>query len=125
MFESILGIIYGSGHGEKLSQNTPLWFLPCFFIVILIAKLVSDLLKKYKHNIKHITIAMFFLIIGYIVYKYFNYPLPFNIETSLVMLYFYYLGTSLKHLEGPIHQETISTRYNTNNSGIFSNIRKL
>lgn len=101
MFESILGIIYGSGHGEKLSQNTPLWFLPCFFIVILIAKLVSDLLKKYKHNIKHITIAMFFLIIGYIVYKYFNYPLPFNIETSLVMLYFYYLGTSLKHLKVP------------------------
>lgn len=99
ILQSILGILYGSGHGENLSQNTPLWFLPCFFIVVLIAKLVSNILKKYKHKLKHITISVFFLIIGYIVYKYFNYPLPFNIETSLVMLYFYYLGTSIKNLQ--------------------------
>ena len=101
ILQSILWIIYGSGHGENLSQNTPLWFLPCFFIVVLIAKLVSYLSKKYKHKLKYIGIGIFFLIIGYIVYKYFNYPFPFNIETALVMLYFYYLGTSLKHLEVP------------------------
>lgn len=101
ILQSILGILYGSGHGENLSQNTPLWFLPCFFLVVVIAKVVSDLLQKYKHKLKYIGTGIFFLTIGYIVYKYFNYPFPFNLETALVMLYFYYLGTSLKHLKVP------------------------
>lgn len=99
ILESILGIIYGSGHGENLSQNTPLWFLPCFFIVTIISKIVSDIFKKNKNKLKNTYISLFFLIIGFIIYKYFNYQFPFNIETALVMLYFYYLGTSIKNLK--------------------------
>ncbi len=101
ILESFINILYGSGHGENLSQNTPLWFLPCFFVVTILGKIIVDLFKKYKHKHKYLFLSIFFFIIGYIVSTYFNYPLPYNIETALVMLYFYYLGTYIKTLEAP------------------------
>ena len=93
---SICTVFYGSGHGNTLSQNSPLWFLPCYFIVVVIAKFAYDKTKNFKY--KSAVLALFFLIIGGIVYKYFNIAYPFGFETALVMLYFYFLGHQLKQI---------------------------
>lgn len=94
IISSLCTVFYGSGHGNTLSQNSPLWFLPCYFLVVVIAKFVYDKTKNFKY--KSIVLAIFFLIIGGIVYQYFNGAYPFGFETALVMLYFYFIGHSLK-----------------------------
>lgn len=99
---SLLNILYGSGHGEGLSQNTPIWFLPCFFLVVVIGKLTIDIFKKYQNKHKNLFISILFLTIGGIFYKYLNYPYPFGFETALVMLYFYFLGSYIKKIHEPL-----------------------
>ncbi len=96
IFTSIFAILYGSGHDNRLPQNSPLWFLPCYFIVVVIAKLIYNKTKKFKY--KSATLSTCFLIIGGIVYYYFNFAYPFGFETALVMLYFYFLGHQLKQI---------------------------
>lgn len=96
IFTSLCAVLYGSGHGNSLPQNSPLWFLPCYFIVVIIAKLVYDKTKKFKY--KSAFLSILFLIIGGIFYTYFNAAYPFGFETALVMLYFYFLGHQLKQI---------------------------
>lgn len=93
---SLGAVLYGSGHGNSLPQNSPLWFLPCYFVVVVIAKLVYDKTKNFKH--KSIILSVFFFIVGGVVYYYFNAAYPFGFETALVMLYFYFLGHQLKQI---------------------------
>lgn len=93
---SICTTLYGSGHGNRLSQNSPLWFLPCYFIVVVIAKIVYDKTKTFKY--KSAILSVFFLTVGGILYKYFNIAYPFGFETALVMLYFYFIGHCLQKI---------------------------
>lgn len=93
---SLLTVFYGSGHGDKLIQNSPLWFLPCYFLVIVIAKISYEKTRNCK--LKSLLLALFFLFIGGIVYYFFNASYPFGFETALVMLFFYFLGHVLKQL---------------------------
>lgn len=96
---SLLTVFYGSGHGNALVQNSPLWFLPCYFLVVVIAKIVYEKTKTCKY--KSLSLSLFFLLIGGIVYYFFNAAYPFGFETALVMLFFYFLGHSLKQLPMP------------------------
>ena len=93
---SLLTIFYGSGHGDLLIQNSPLWFLPCYFLVVVIAKVVYE--KTGNCKLKSILLSLLFLVIGGIVYYFFNGAYPFGLETALVMLYFYFLGHQLKQV---------------------------
>lgn len=96
---SLLTVFYGSGHGDVLIQNSPLWFLPCYFLVVVIAKLVYEKTGNFKF--KSLALSLFFLLIGGIVYHFFNRTYPFGFETALVMLFFYFLGYQLKLLPMP------------------------
>ncbi len=101
--ENILGILYASGHGDGLPQNAPLWFLPCYFTVIVLAKLVLEKVHKEKRY-TNLFIAAGFLVIGYVIYRFFNYPYPYCLETALIMLFFFFLGRQLKVLHfGMLH----------------------
>ncbi|MCI9247454.1 MAG: acyltransferase family protein [Clostridia bacterium] len=93
---SLLAVLYGSGHGDTLVQNSPLWFLPCYFLVVVIAKISYEKTRNCK--LKSLLLALFFLSIGGIVYFFFNTTYPFGFETALVMLFFYFLGHALKQL---------------------------
>lgn len=96
---SLLTVFYGSGHGDTLVQNSPLWFLPCYFLVVVIAKISYEKTKDCKF--KSLSLSLFFLLIGGIVYYFFNNTYPFGFETALVMLFFYFLGHQLKQLPMP------------------------
>ena len=96
---SLLTILYGSGHGDRLIQNSPLWFLPCYFLVVIIAKISYEKTGNYKW--KSLVLSLTFLLIGGIVYHFFNNAYPFGLETALVMLFFYFLGHQLKQLPNP------------------------
>lgn len=95
-------MLYGSGHGDVLVQNSPLWFLPCYFLVVIIAKMSYEKTRNCKW--KSFLSALFFLFIGGIVYYFFNFACPFGFETALVMLFFYFLGHGLKQLPIPINK---------------------
>lgn len=99
IMSSLLTIFYGSGHGDVLVQNSPLWFLPCYFLVVVIAKLVYEKTGNFKF--KSLVLSLFFLLIGGIVYLFLNKAYPFGFETALVMLFFYFLGHQLKQLPMP------------------------
>lgn len=99
IIKSILNVFYASGHSGGLSQNSPLWFLPCYFTVTVLGKLSYTLVEKTKIKRKNLFLAFFFLIIGYIVYKFFNYAYPFCLETALIMLFFYFIGSSLRSVK--------------------------
>lgn len=92
IFHSILSIFYASGHSGWLAQNSPLWFLPCYFAVICIAKALCNKTTNVKLPHKEIVFMIFFVVLGWIIYKYANYAYPFCLETAIVMLYFYFLG---------------------------------
>lgn len=96
---SLLTVFYGSGHGDALVQNSPLWFLPCYFLVVIIAKISYEKTKNCKY--KSLFLSLFFLFVGGIVYYFFNTAYPFGFETALVMLFFYFLGHQLKQLPMP------------------------
>ena len=94
-FHGLFNILYASGHNGGLAQNSPLWFLPCYYTVIVLAKLVSEKIrfeKKYTNTL----LALAFLGIGYIVYRNFNYAYPYCLETALIMLFFFFLGRQVR-----------------------------
>ena len=95
LLHSLFHIIYASGHSGGLAQNSPLWFLPCYFTVIVLAKAVSQkvhLSRKYASAL----LALAFLTIGYIVYRYCNYAFPYCLETALIMLFFFFMGRQVR-----------------------------
>lgn len=94
LLTSFLNIIYASGHSKGLEQNSPLWFLPCYFSVVIIAKIIANKIKKQKAT----TLMVIFFTIGLITYKFLNFCFPYCLETALVMLYFYYLGMSMQNI---------------------------
>lgn len=96
---SLLTVLYGSGHGDVLVQNSPLWFLPCYFLVVVISKISYERTKNSKR--KSLWLSLSFLLIGGIVYYFFNTAYPFGFETALVMLFFYFLGHQLKQFPMP------------------------
>lgn len=99
---SLLAVFYGSGHGDALIQNSPLWFLPCYFLVVVIAKLIYE--KTGNLKFKSFLLSLFFLLIGGIVYHFFNRAYPFSFETALVMLFFYFLGHGVRQLPMPVNK---------------------
>ena len=98
IFHSLLSIFYASGHSGWLAQNSPLWFLPCYFIVIVAGKIIYNVFSIKDFGKQDICFMIFFVIIGWIVYKFFNYAYPFCLETAVVMLYFYFFGCLVRKL---------------------------
>lgn len=96
-FHGLFNILYASGHSGGLAQNSPLWFLPCYFTVIVLAKLVSEKIHV-EGKYTSITLGAAFLGIGYVIYQDFNYAYPYCLETALIMLYFFFLGRQVRVL---------------------------
>ncbi len=97
LFHGLFSILYASGHNGGLAQNSPLWFLPCYYTVVVLAKLVSEKIRI-ENKYTSTGLAIVFLCIGFVVYRDFNYPMPYGLETALIMLYFFFLGRQVKIL---------------------------
>lgn len=95
LFHALFNILYASGHSGGLAQNSPLWFLPCYYTVIVLAKAVTEKIRL-ERKYTNIVLAFGFLLIGYIVYRFFNYAYPYCLETALIMLFFFFLGRQIR-----------------------------
>ena len=105
LIHCLLHVFYASGHNGGLAQNSPLWFLPCYYVVIVLAKLAYG--KVHVENKYTSTgLALLFLFIGYIVYRQFNYPMPYGLETALIMVYFFFLGRQVRVLHWGLQKIT-------------------
>lgn len=93
----LIHVFYASGHNGGLAQNSPLWFLPCYYIVVVLAKLVSEKIRI-ENKYTSTTSALSFLLLGYVVYQHFNFPMPYGFETALIMLYYFFLGRQVRVL---------------------------
>lgn len=90
IINSILSLLYGSGRNEMLAQNSSLWFLPCYFSTVCIQKIIDININNTLKN--NIIISFSLFLIGFIIYKFYNFPLPFCFEIAIVMCGFIYLG---------------------------------
>ena len=86
------GLLYGNAKTGNLRYNTALWFLPCLFCTYLIYYLLRKILKKH-----HAVILTISIIASIVIEHIDNVMLPFGIETSLIMLFFFELGYIFFH----------------------------
>ena len=94
IIQSLKNIIYGSGANSALRQNSSLWFLPALFSIEIVYYLIIRTIKKYNMNYY---IPLFFLIIlSFIKYYFFNFTLPFGLNTCLEIGFFFYIGYILR-----------------------------
>ncbi|MCR5213584.1 MAG: acyltransferase [Eubacterium sp.] len=110
IIDNLLGLVYGNSAWAHFEWNRPLWFLPCLFVVEIIA--YSFLKISEKNNIFQ-TIMAVLLMCGGLCWMYHVdkvgsgvYVWPFETETALAMVFFFMLGFILRK---PILG--ISTRY--------------
>ena len=99
---NLLGLLYGNSSGEYFKWNRPLWFLPCLFVVELIAFII--LRATEKNNGLQIT-AIIFTILLSLGWLYFlsiheseTFVWPFESETALAMLSYFMVGILIRRL---------------------------
>lgn len=95
VFQNFLALLYGSGRNGMLSQNSSLWFLPCYFSSMIICKIIDN---NFEDNCKNnIIICILFFVIGFTIYNFFNISLPYCFEIAIVMTGFVYAGKFIKN----------------------------
>ncbi len=96
LLDNLLGLIYANSGREHFEWNRPLWFLPCLFVVEIVA--YAFLKISEKKNWFQIIVAVL-LMLGGLGWMY-NldkagsgaYIWPFEAETALAMLFFFMFG---------------------------------
>ena len=84
------GMLYANSRTGLMNWNRPLWFIPCLFVVRILWEIIVRLVKSEK--MRAVTVASVF-VIGMLISYFFNgIKMPFELEISLVMLFYYYLG---------------------------------
>lgn len=91
-FDQVLRLLSGT-----CAANTPIWFLPCLFIVMLLSFPIGKLTDKFKkRSSKAIIISSFILLSvlwGFLNNLVFDiHYLPFNFDAALHMIAFFLLG---------------------------------
>ena len=81
-----------------MKWNTPLWFLPCLYVVEVFAIIIERILVHSSYisekNMLRIGLSTCFAIIGFILFGqiYTDVFLPFHIETALILIMYFELG---------------------------------
>lgn len=81
------GMAYGVGDNRSLRFNTPLWFLPCIFVV----QCFWYLLDRYGKKTKPFWVILS-SVIGYFVYSLIGNRLPWGMDVAFTGLVFFALG---------------------------------
>ncbi len=102
ILSNLKGLIYANSDSGYFEWNRPLWFLPCLFIVELIAFMILWLTRN--NEILQITTAIITVIasLGWLIYMdsvgTLVYIWPFETETALAMLSFFMMAVLLRKL---------------------------
>lgn len=96
---NLLGAIYANSRTGLMKWNTPLWFLPCLFVVEVFAALIEKNLNHIcrggkKKTILRIVIAFSSATIGFGLFGRFllDVVLPFHVEAAIILLLYFELG---------------------------------
>lgn len=90
----LLGIVYGTHTESYLIHCSPLWFIPCMFVV---QNMYYLLFKNRKPKIVIIGLLCF-AVLGYLDNRYFPVPLPWGFNVALVSIVFYGVGNLLREI---------------------------
>lgn len=92
---NIIGLAYGNGKNGMMDFNLPLWFLPCMFVVYLLAFPIAKIEERFRGSIaERVTVVVVTLTASAAVTMLDPVPaLPLSIENAVVLLPFFYLGT--------------------------------
>ncbi|MBB6671718.1 acyltransferase family protein [Cohnella nanjingensis] len=89
LLQPLLGIFYANGHGHWLIFNTPLWFLPCLFLVEIGFFGLSKLIRRERY----LWLALLALsAAGYLDSLYMPVRLPWGADVALTAIVFYGIG---------------------------------
>lgn len=92
-------VLYGNSRPDIMKWNTPLWFLPCLFSVLVLVYFIEVLASKTGGERKR-TIQVAFVIvsffIGILMKKTVDIRLPLQLESGIFMLGFTELGVIFK-----------------------------
>ena len=121
IWKNILVMLYGNSKPDIMKYYSPLWFLTCYFSVIVLSYLIDLIYDKMiyiksinKHNqyIYRIIIILVFIALGWISSNYFP-RLPWHFETAVSMLVWFELGKLVNdaktRINGLNKAETIKT----------------
>lgn len=90
---NIASMFYGSSKLGYMKWNLPLWFVPCFFATMCIFNVIVNFLGNRKWNdCKLLLVSVALLIIGYVISNVCYIYLPFQLETSMNLLFFVVCG---------------------------------
>ncbi|MDO4308534.1 MAG: acyltransferase family protein, partial [Eubacteriales bacterium] len=88
-------MLYGNSKPETMRYNLPLWFLPCFFCVTILAYIVEKLSRIKGRQIRYISMVIA-AILGGMVGIYNTIALPWHFETAISMLVWYLAGITVR-----------------------------
>ncbi len=89
----ILGMLYGNA--PMLTHCVPLWFLSCLFVVENVYFICFRHIKKVSYKL---LLLVVFAVLGYVVYKFQTFLLPWGINAAMSMILFYGAGNIIKDL---------------------------
>ncbi len=90
--DNLIGIFYAQGGQQFMSWGIPLWFLPCIFLVFLLA----SALNKLKSNPLRYIFSIATIALGFFWAAYTGIHLPWSLDVAMVALSFYIAGGILK-----------------------------
>lgn len=92
---NVTGLLYGNGKNGMMDFNLPLWFLPCMFVVYILAFPIAKIEERFKRSLgARATIVVVTLAASAATTLLDPVPaLPFSAENAAVLLPFFYLGT--------------------------------
>ena len=100
--DCLLTMLYGNSRPDQMKWNTPLWFLPCLFGVLLCVYGIEKaifLIKKSNNKLQiciRVMCVLLFLTLGIVLERTVDIRLPFQMESGVFMIGFCELGILLK-----------------------------
>ncbi|MBQ9375895.1 MAG: acyltransferase family protein [Ruminococcus sp.] len=90
--DNTLVMLYGNSKPDCMKYNSPLWFLPCYFLVVIEAFGIESLKQKVKFAYFREVAIVVNIIVATLLNLFLKLRLPFQLETSVSMLVWYELG---------------------------------
>lgn len=88
-------MFFGNSKPDVMKYNSPLWFLPCFFVVSVLGYFVERIVRRYSQKVRYVTIIVCVLL-GILVSNAEEVILPWHFETAVSMMVWYLLGVTFK-----------------------------
>lgn len=99
LLSNIYGLIYSNCKNGFMQWNTPLYFLPVYFLTLCIVNIFENCISKRKNrNIYRYISLVVGLVISYVVTKFNTICLPFSAESIPYSFFFVELGIVLRNV---------------------------